>query len=226
MKNNAIATINAAATAIIEQWQAGNLSQVDTMQGIIALALPAQETAAAIAALFAQKSEYADKVGKFVAVENKKGKITASAEKTADVLNASSVDTLKALARDGKGTVGTQARQAILGNAFGLAQLRLAASLNGGQWGQVLPLLVGHYGIACYNRLSMKGKDGAIKYIGAVIKNLEVKFDACETVKAQESVKKQLSEAKGDADNLLRLWQVSEDAKNEALGILTDKAEA
>lgn len=152
-------------------------------------------------------------IGSFTPTENKAGKISANSEKIAMVLNAVNVDGLTALARDGKGAIGSRARMAILGNAFGLPQLRVAASLDGGQWGNALSLLVGEYGPAYLNRATMKGKSGCVAYMAHVVATLRVKVDSCETVKAQDRAISALNAATSDYDVVCGLFNASEVAR-------------
>lgn len=152
-------------------------------------------------------------IGGFTPTENKAGKVSANAEKIALVLNAVNADGLTALARDGKGVIGTRARMAILGNAFGLPQLRIAAELDGGQWGNALSLLVGEYGPAYLNRATMKGKSGCVAYMAHVVATLRVKVDSCETVKAQDRAIAALNAATADYDTICGLFNASEVAR-------------
>ena len=79
----------------------------------------------------------------FLPMIGKTGKVSATSEKVALVLNNVNRDGLTALARDGKGAIGAQARKAVLGSAFGLPQIRVASRLERDQWGNALSLLVG-----------------------------------------------------------------------------------
>ena len=164
------------------------------------------------------------KIGSFVATEGKNGKISATSEKIALILNSADASGLTALARDGKGKVGTLAREAVLGNAFGLPQVRVAQELDGSQWGNTLALLVGEYGPAYLNRATMRGKAGCVAYMAHVVATLRVKVDSCETVKAQDRAIAALNAAVADYDHISRLYQVSENARMAAQSIVSEVA--
>ncbi len=164
------------------------------------------------------------KTGSFVATEGKNGKISATSEKIALILNSADASGLTALARDGKGKVGTLAREAVLGNAFGLPQVRAAQELDGSQWGNTLALLVGEYGPAYLNRATMRGKAGCVAYMAHVVATLRVKVDSCETVKAQDRAIAALNLAVADYDHISRLFQISENARIAAQSIESEAA--
>ena len=164
------------------------------------------------------------KTGSFVATEGKNGKISATSEKIALILNSADASGLTALARDGKGKIGTIARDAVLGHAFGLPQVRVAQELDGSQWGNTLALLVGEYGPSYLNRATMRGKAGCVAYMAHVVATLRVKVDACETVKAQNRAIAALNSALTDYDHVARLFQVSEDARIAAQSIVSEVA--
>ena len=162
------------------------------------------------------------KVGSFAPSVGKNGKISATAEKIALVLNSADQSGLTALARDGKGKVGTLAREAVLGSAFGLPQVRVASELDGSQWGNALALLVGEYGPSYLNRATMRGKSGCVAYMAHVVAVLRVKVDSCETVRAQDRAIAMLQAATADYDHVARLFQVSENARIVAQAIEAD----
>ena len=153
------------------------------------------------------------KTGTFTPTEGKNGKISATSEKIALVLNSADLGGLTALARDGKGRVGTLAREAVLGSAFGLPQVRVATELDGSQWGNALALLVGEYGPSYLNRATMRGKSGCVAYMAHVVAVLRVKVDGCETVRAQDRAITALQVATADYDHIARLFQASEAAR-------------
>ena len=164
------------------------------------------------------------KVGSFVALEGKNGKISATSEKIALILNSADQSGLTALARDAKGKIGTLARDAVLGHAFGLPQVRVAQELDGSQWGNTLALLAGEYGPAYLNRATMRGKAGCVAYMAHVVATLRVKVDSCETVKAQDRAIAALNFAMADYDHISRLYQVSENARMAAQSIVSEVA--
>ena len=146
----------------------------------------------------------------FLPVAGKNGKVSATSEKVALVLNNVNRDGLTALARDGKGAIGTQARKAVLGSAFGLPQMRVASRLERDQWGNALSLLVGEYGPQYLNRATMRGRDGTVVYLQAVERALLVRFDGAETAAAQARAMKAVQAVRADLDVMVNLVGVAE----------------
>jgi len=130
--------------------------------------------------------------GAFLPMANKAGKVTATAEKVAATLNSMSNAALVGAALTSKGAIGKQAQAALIGGAVTLQSLLAAESLDGGQWGDLFALLRGAYGVADYNRSTMRGRAGAVAYVGAVRVSLVQRFDRAETVKAQDNAYKAL----------------------------------
>ena len=147
---------------------------------------------------------------RFLPMVGKTGKVSATSEKVALVLNNVNRDGLTALARDGKGAIGAQARKAVLGSAFGLPQMRAAARLERDQWGNALSLLVGEYGPQSLNRATMRGRDGTLAYLKAVERAALVRFDAAETAAQQERAMKAVQAIRADLDCMVHLVGVAE----------------
>ena len=146
----------------------------------------------------------------FLPMVGKTGKVSATSEKVALVLNNVNKDGLTALARDGKGAIGTQARKAVLGSAFGLPQIRVASRLERDQWGNALSLLVGEYGPQYLNRATMRGRDGTVAYLKAVERAALVRFDGAETPAQQERAMKAVNAIRADLDVMVNLVGVAE----------------
>ena len=146
----------------------------------------------------------------FLPMVGKTGKVSATSEKVALVLNNVNKDGLTALARDGKGAIGAQARKAVLGSAFGLPQIRVASRLERDQWGNALSLLVGEYGPQYLNRATMRGRDGTVAYLQAVERAALVRFDGAETPVQQERAMKAVSAIRADLDVMVNLVGVAE----------------
>ena len=146
----------------------------------------------------------------FLPMIGKTGKVSATSEKVALVLNNVNRDGLTALARDGKGAIGAQARKAVLGSAFGLPQIRIAARLERDQWGNALSLLVGEYGPQYLNRTTMRGRDGTVAYLQAVERAALVRFDAAETAVQQDRAMKAVTAVRADLDVMVNLVAVAE----------------
>ena len=146
----------------------------------------------------------------FLPMVGKTGKVSATSEKVALVLNTVNKDGLTALARDGKGAIGAQARKAVLGSAFGLPQIRVASRLERDQWGNALSLLVGEYGPQYLNRATMRGRDGTVAYLKAVERAALVRFDGAETPAQQERAMKAVNAIRADLDVMVNLVAVAE----------------
>ena len=146
----------------------------------------------------------------FLPMVGKTGKVSATSEKVALVLNNVNRDGLTALARDGKGAIGAQARKAVLGSAFGLPQIRVASRLERDQWGNALSLLVGEYGPQYLNRTTMRGRDGTVAYLQAVERAALVRFDGAETPAQQERAMKAVNAIRADLDVMVNLVGVAE----------------
>ena len=146
----------------------------------------------------------------FLPMIGKTGKVSATSEKVALVLNNVNRDGLTALARDAKGAIGAQARKAVLGSAFGLPQIRVATRLERDQWGNALSLLVGEYGPQYLNRATMRGRDGTVAYLKAVERAALVRFDAAETAVQQERAMKAVQAIRADLDVMVNLVAVAE----------------
>ena len=146
----------------------------------------------------------------FLPTIGKTGKVSATSEKVALVLNNVNRDGLTALARDGKGAIGAQARKAVLGSAFGLPQVRVAARLERDQWGNALSLLVGEYGPQYLNRATMAGRAGTVAYLRAVERAALVRFDGAETVAQQDRAMKAIQVIRADLDIMVNLVAVAE----------------
>ena len=146
----------------------------------------------------------------FLPMVGKTGKVSATSEKVALVLNNVNKDGLTALARDGKGAIGAQARKAVLGSAFGLPQIRVATRLERDQWGNALSLLVGEYGPQYLNRTTMRGRDGTVAYLKAVERAALVRFDGAETPAQQERAMKAVNAIRADLDVMVNLVGVAE----------------
>ena len=146
----------------------------------------------------------------FLPMIGKTGKVSATSEKVALVLNNVNRDGLTALARDAKGAIGAQARKAVLGSAFGLPQIRVATRLERDQWGNALSLLVGEHGPQYLNRATMRGRDGTVAYLKAVERAALVRFDGAETTTQQERAMKAVNAIRADLDVMVNLVAVAE----------------
>lgn len=120
------------------------------------------------------------------AIANKKGIVTASAARTADIVNAMSEAAIVGAAMSGKGAVGKTARAAIA-NVTTLAHLLSKPAIDGGQWADVFGLLVQEFGQNPSGHvMGFKAKPRCAEYLKQVRVNLDARFINAETVKAQK----------------------------------------
>ena len=152
--------------------------------------------------------------GAFLPVVNKAGKVTATAEKVAATLNAASPAALVGHAMTSRGAIGKQARRALASVALTLDNIRaLDTAPDGALWGDIFSLLRGTYGVADYNRATMRGKGGALAYMVAVEATATQRFNRAETVKAQTAAIDHLDAVRVDLDHVRRLYDLSEAAR-------------
>ena len=120
------------------------------------------------------------------AIANKKGIITASAARTADIVNGMSETAIVGAAMSGKGAIGKTARAAIA-NVTTLASLLSRPAIDGGQWADVFGLLVQEFGQNPSGHvMGFKAKPRCAEYLKQVRVNLDARFINAETVKAQK----------------------------------------
>lgn len=154
--------------------------------------------------------------GSFLPALNKSGKVTATAEKVAATLNSMSAAALVGAALTGKGQIGKLAAQSLKGGAVTLEALLAAEQLDGGQWGDLFALLRAEYGVADYNRATMRGRAGVLAYMGAVRVSLVQRFDRAETAKAQDRAYKAIEAFDVHAAQVQRLAVAAEQAAQAA----------
>ncbi|NVN99241.1 MAG: hypothetical protein HXX17_07955 [Geobacteraceae bacterium] len=144
-----------------------------------------------------------------------KGEESTGNMKAAVVLREASTMALISAAVNGKGAV----RKVAIANLSGLQSVDKFTScdaLDGAEWGDFLAALVGEFGVADFNRATMRGKHGAGSYMATVRSALVVKFNRAETVKAQETAQKKLSRAQDVAAHVTRLQTARLESESEA----------
>ena len=125
------------------------------------------------------------RTGEFVPGLNKAGKVTATAEKQAELLNALDSRGILSVALNGKGKISKAAQSRIGGDTLdGL--LYSAVKLEGSQVNTLRALLIAEYGEGLFNRETMRGLDGLALYLKAVHAQAESRWIASETVKQQD----------------------------------------
>ena len=143
-------------------------------------------------------------VGGFVASLNKAGKVTATAQKRAVLLNALDSKGVQALAINGKGAMAKSAAAALQVDSME-SLLGSQSPLSGGQVATLRAMLIGTYGESLFNRETHKGLGGLVEYLGLVAKKLEVDSASAETATQQQRVLKKLATVRTEAASVQRL---------------------
>ena len=141
-------------------------------------------------------SQYAP-VGGFLPSLNKAGKVTATAEKRAALLNALDNKGIQALAINGKGRLQKKAAQS-LGVDSLESLLASQTRLSAGQVASLRAFLIGAYGEGLYNRETHKGLGGLVEYLSLVVKKLELDQAVAETATAQGRILKKLATVRAE----------------------------
>ena len=148
-------------------------------------------------------SQYAP-VGGFLPTLNKAGKVTATAQKRAVLLNALDTKGIQALAVNGRGAM-AKAAAASLGVDSLDSLLGSQNPLTGGQIATLRAMIVGAYGEAMFNRETHKGLGGLVEFLGLVAKKFELDSAAAETATQQQRVLKRLAQVRVEAASVQRL---------------------
>jgi hypothetical protein len=125
-------------------------------------------------------------IGSFVPSMNKAGKITATAEKRAVLLNGLDNRGILSVALNGKGAMARQAANAISADSLE-SLLSSEVALSGDQIASLRAFLVGQYGEGGFNRATMRGLGGMVTYLEGVTLLLNHRFMVSETAKGQEN---------------------------------------
>lgn len=125
-------------------------------------------------------------IGSFLPMLSKSGKVTATAEKRAALLNGLDEKGLTSIAVHGKGPIAKQAATALGGETLE-SLLSSETALTGAQIATLRAHLVGAWGEASFNRASMKGLSGMVSFMETVRLVLVHRAAVAETVKAQDN---------------------------------------
>lgn len=155
-------------------------------------------------------SQYAP-VGGFLPSLNKGGKVTATAEKRAVLLNALDSKGIQAMAVNGRGAM-AKAAAASLGVDSLDSLLGSQTPLTGGQIATLRAMLIGAYGEALFNRETHKGLGGLVEYMGLVAKKLELDSAVAETATAQGRILKKLASVRAETASVQRLIELRDAA--------------
>ena len=143
-------------------------------------------------------------VGGFLPSLNKAGKVTATAQKRAVLLNALDSKGIQALAVNGRGRMAKDAAQSL--GVDSLASLLASETpLSGGQIATLRAMVVGTYGESLFNRETHKGLSGLSEYLSLVIKKLELDSAIAETATAQSRILKKLATVRSECASVERL---------------------
>ena len=130
--------------------------------------------------------------GNFLPTLNKAGKVTATAEKRAVLLNGLDQSGIVSLALHGKGAMAKQAAMTLGGDSLE-SLLNSSEALTGAQIATLRAHLVGAWGEASFNRASMKGLSGMVSFLETVRLVLVHRVAVAETVKAQDNAMTRLT---------------------------------
>lgn len=150
-------------------------------------------------------------VGGFLPALNKAGKVTATAEKRAVLLNALDSKGIQAMAVNGKGAMAKAAAASLQVDSLE-SLLGSQGPLSGGQIATLRAMLIGAYGESLFNRETHKGLSGIIEYLGLVSKKLELDSAIAETATAQQRVLKKLMTVRAETASVQRLVELRDNA--------------
>ena len=143
-------------------------------------------------------------VGGFLPSLNKVGKVTATAQKRAVLLNALDSKGVQALAINGRGAM-SKAAAASLGVDSLESLLGSQNPLTGGQIATLRAMLIGAYGEAMFNRETHKGLSGLVEFLGLVSKKLEIDVATAETATQQQRILKKLMTVRAETASVQKL---------------------
>ena len=164
-------------------------------------------------------------VGGFLPGLNKAGKVTATAEKRAVLLNALDSKGVQAMAINGRGAM-AKAAAASLGVDSLESLLGSQSPLSGGQIATLRAMMIGAYGEAMFNRETHKGLSGLVEYLDLVTKKLEVDSAVAETATQQQRVLKKLATVRAETASIQRLLELRDAAIAAAAPAVPTRAKA
>ena len=155
-------------------------------------------------------SQYAP-VGGFIPALNKGGKVTATAEKRAVLLNALDTKGIQAMAVNGRGAMAKAAAASLQVDSLETL-LGSQSPLTGGQIATLRAMLIGAYGENLFNREHHKGLNGLVEYLGLIAKKCELDSAVAETATAQGRVLKRLASVRAEMASVQRLIELRDAA--------------
>ena len=143
-------------------------------------------------------------VGGFLPSLNKQGKVTATAQKRAVLLNALDKKGIQALAINGKGKLAKDAAASLQVDSLA-SLLASPKDLTGGQIATLRAMIIASYGESLFNRESHKGLGGLVDYLALVAKKLEVDVAVAETATTQQRIISKLATVRAETAAIQRL---------------------
>ena len=163
--------------------------------------------------------------GGFLPALNKAGKITATAEKRAALMNELDARGVQSLALNGKG-----AMRALAAGAIGADSLESLISsespLSGEQIASLRAFLVSLHGEGQFNCANMRGLNGMASYLASVRLLAVARFDRAETPKAQKSALARIDTIDGQSAEVQRLIALRDAAITAANAAKTEALQA
>lgn len=154
--------------------------------------------------------------GSFAPLLNKAGKVTATAEKRAALLNGLDPSGITSIALHGKGAMAKQAAAALGGESLE-SLLRMDVALSGAQIATLRAHLVGVWGEGNFNRATMKGLTGMVTFLETVRLSLVHRVAIAETAKTQNNTMKRIELCDAQMAQVQALITL----RNEAMSIVT-----
>jgi len=119
------------------------------------------------------------------AIAGKSGKVSKGSTNAANLVRGMTQAGIIGAALSSKGAIGKTAQMALSAHVVTLGALLALPSLDGGQWGNLLALLVGEFGVPTFNAATMRGKAGCAAYCTVTRAAFALAFDLADTEKAQ-----------------------------------------
>jgi hypothetical protein len=148
------------------------------------------------------------------AIAGKSGKVSKGATNAVNLLNGMTQAGIIGAALSSTGAIGNTARAAIASHIVTLESLLNTDLLDGGQWGNLLGLAVGRFGVATFNAATMRGKLGVHDYMTVTRNAAVLSFDLADTAKAQDRAKKSIEAidtVAADVDRLIAAANAASD---------------
>ena len=154
------------------------------------------------------------------ALAGKSGKFSKGATNAASLVQGMTQAGVIGAALSSTGAVGNTARAAISAHVVTLEKLLAVDLLDGGQWGNLLALCVGKFGVATFNGATMRGKHGARDYLTVSRNAAVLAFDLSDTIKGQERARATMSTIDAVSADVTRLIDAAQAVADAAQALL------